>query len=192
MNYYHEITLIPGVDIGLYFLWEKIYNRLHLKLVDFQDEKGIVPFGVSFPGYKCEPISLGNKLRLFSNDEESLSKLEVRKIISMFSDYAHLTSIRPIPKTVADYVCFQRVQGKTNKERLARRKAKREKISLKEALKKLEGFSEDEIELPHIYMQSKSTSSRFPLYIKRVTKERNDLQEFNTYGLSKNSTVPVF
>ena len=134
MKYYQDVTLIPGPEIPLYFIWEKLYQQLHLALVEIQDENGKVPVGAGFPGYEQEPPTLGNKLRLFAPSRSDLEALNAEKWLSRLADYVHLTGIRPVPENISRIASFKRVQPKSNNARLARRKAKREGISMDEAL----------------------------------------------------------
>ena len=95
-----------------------------------------VPIGVSFPEYVIgEKYSvLGGKLRLFAQDEATLAQFDAAKWLSRLSDYVHCTSIRPLPERLTGYAIYQREQPKTNKERLARRYAKRHNIDYDTAL----------------------------------------------------------
>lgn len=51
MEYYQEITLRPGPEIPLNFLWTKVYTQIHLALVAQKDTPQGGSFGVSFPEY---------------------------------------------------------------------------------------------------------------------------------------------
>lgn len=51
MEYYQEITLRPGPEIPLNFLWTKVYTQIHLALVAQKDTPEGGSFGVSFPEY---------------------------------------------------------------------------------------------------------------------------------------------
>ena len=52
MKHYIEITLIDNFDINLFSLWSKVFQQIHLGLVEIQDDQGRVSIGLSFP----EPI----------------------------------------------------------------------------------------------------------------------------------------
>lgn len=67
MNAYQEITLLPSADINLNFLWEKAYQRIHLRLVETKMPDGLSPIGLAFPEYNAEKCQLGAKLRIFSH-----------------------------------------------------------------------------------------------------------------------------
>ena len=76
MNYYQDLTLIPEEEIPLHFLWEKVYQQLHLALVE-RLENGKSRVGVSFPKYSKEGRSLCNKLRLLALEKSNLEALNI-------------------------------------------------------------------------------------------------------------------
>jgi len=192
MRYYVEITLLPGVDVGLYFLWEKLYQRIHQVFVEIQNSKGEVPIGVSFPEYSLSPPQLGNKLRLFALEENIIQKLDIKSKLQVFNEYIHVTGIRPVPASTNRYCINRRYQPKTGKERLARRKAKRSALSFTEALEAVKGFQDNKSNLPYIFIKSLSTGKRFPLFIDKSESTKTDSFVFNTYGLGTTSSVPEF
>jgi len=51
MNYYQDLSLLAQEEINIHFLWSKIFQQIHLGLVEMQDEQGRVPIGLSFPEY---------------------------------------------------------------------------------------------------------------------------------------------
>ena len=85
MHYYIELTLIKDSEISPYFIWSKLYTQLHLALVEMQDTNAQVPIGVSFPEYNVgeskgkKLMLLGSKLRIFAQDEATLTKLNLPK-----------------------------------------------------------------------------------------------------------------
>jgi CRISPR-associated endonuclease Csy4 len=190
LDYYCEITLLPGGDISLYFLWEKIFPSVHLALVGMQNEQGRL--GCSFPEYDAKTFQLGNKLRIFAETETGLERLELRKVMRNFSDYLHITRVRHVPENVDEFACFFRIQTKSNTERLARRKAKREAISYEEALHLLENRQNRESKAPFIWMKSLSSGKRYRLMIGRCEGKPTGILQFSSYGLSRISSVPVF
>lgn len=136
MKHYIEVTLIDNSDINFFSLWSKVFQQIHLGLVEIQDDQGHVPIGLSFPEYiSGEKVSLlGSKLRLLAKDEASLVQFNTAKWLSRLSDYVHCTSIRPVPEKITAYAIYQRQQPKTNPERLARRYAKRHRVDYDTAL----------------------------------------------------------
>ena len=77
MQVYQDITLLPDVDIPLYFLWEKVYQQIHLALVESSDNNGKVNIGVAFPKYREDKGGhpLGDTMRLLSMFKNDLAEL---------------------------------------------------------------------------------------------------------------------
>lgn len=192
MKYYIEITLLPGVDIGLYFLWEKLFHQIHIGLVNLSEGKITVPIGLSIPEYSEKSCHLGTKLRLFSPDEGRLETLNPGKLLSGYLDYVHLTRIREVTENIQAYAVYKRQQPKSSVERLARRKAKREGILEEEALERLKQFQEQRVKTPYINMKSISSGHRFKLFIQKQKRPSLINEGFSCYGLSNKSTVPEF
>lgn len=211
MKFYIEITLLPGADIDLHYLWSKIYQQIHLSLVEIQDHNGNVPVGISLPEYNEQEYQLGSKLRLFASEESVLNELNIKAWIKSLHDYVHLTSIRPVPKTVKNFAVYSRKQinrSQSKLKRIIKRKAIRDGISIEEAGK----FYHDSIDClggkylqndstskngllkqPFINIKSLSTGEHFRMFIeKKIVSENSINMEFNTYGLNKNSKVPEF
>lgn len=193
MKCYLDITLLSNADIAVYFLWEKLYQQLHLALVESQDTDGKVSVGVAFPEYDSEKNQLGNKLRIFAPSKEILEGLNINKWLSRMSDYVHITSIQEVPDRVEGYAFFKRIQLKSNNDRLARRKARREGIGFEAAITYYEGRKEAYSRAPFIRIKSLNSGKNYHLMITRevaVTQKAD--QGFSTYGLSSRSSVPVF
>lgn len=192
MKVYREIILRPQPDIALNFLWEKVFQQIHIGLVEMKDKDDKVPIGISLPEYMAEGSPLGSKLRLFALSIETLEKLNVNARLSRLTDYVHLTGIRDVPGNIKTFSCFKRQQLKTNIERLARRKAKRQNINIEQAIEELDGFKDELVKTPFINMQSLSSSKRFRLFIQKKVSGVSKNEGFSTYGLSHVSTVPEF
>ena len=191
MNFYIEITLLPNEEIPIYFLWEKIYQQVHLALVERQDDEGKVTIGASFPGYDAKQLQLGCKLRLFAVSKGDLVQLDLEKWLSRLLDYAHITSIKDVPPDCG-FAFFKRLQPKSNNARLARRKAKREGISLDKAMAYFENRKEQQSKVPFIHIKSLSSAQKYRLMIAQTNAEKYCSGKFSTYGLSSVSNVPVF
>jgi CRISPR-associated endonuclease Csy4 len=193
MKAYQEITLLPNVEIGIYFLWEKVFQQVHLALAEMQDHAGQIPVGIAFPEYSTDPYQLGNKLRLFAPDEALLKKMDIQRWLSRLVDYVDITGIRAVPAGVNQYAIYKRQQPKSNVERLARRKAKRENIALEQAMAALNSYTEDTVKTPFIQFKSLSSQKRFRLFILKEVVQEPTEAGFTSYGLSHaNSTVPEF
>lgn len=192
MNVYLDITLLPSGDIETNFLLEKVYQQIHLRLVNLKIPNGSSAIGVSFPNYNAEKCQLGTQLRLFAESVQILENFNAKKCLSCLSDYVHITSIRDVPSNVTSYIRFKRKQSKSNTERLARRKAIRENIELEQACQLLKNRKDILINLPFVRIVSSSSKQSFRLFImqERVSEQIND--GFSCYGLSASSTVPYF
>lgn len=192
MKYYREISLLPQEDIDLYFVWRKLYQQIHLALADNKNVEGKSFIGSGFPEYSAERYCLGKKLRLFAEDDKMLKRMNCDKWLARLSDYLHLTRIRPVPEKVTEHVCFKHVKLKGGKEKLARRRAKRKGETLAQALVYFENYKQQASRLPYINMISQTNGHSFRLFIEKQMMEtpRNGL--FSCFGLSHQTTVPMF
>jgi CRISPR-associated endonuclease Csy4 len=198
MKFYHEITIIPNHEVGEHFIWSKLFTQIHLALVSIKeiDQDGIEksPIGISFPEYFLgEKFGvIGSKLRLFAQSESELQKLNIQKHLSRLSDYIHISGIREVPQKINGYAIYSRHQPKVNKERLARRHAKRHNLSDSEALKHYETMQKKRVDLPFINLKSLSGGNDFCLWIRKNAVNELNYQKFSTYGLSGVSSLPEF
>ena len=191
MKLYQEITLLPSPEIPLHFIWQKVYQQIHLALVECKDADGLSSIGVAFPFYSFENHTLGNKLRIFSPSQEKLSQVNIQQWLSRLTDYVHITSVREVPSNCT-YACFGRVQAKSNIDRLARRRAKRKCISEQQAVEELKGFQDEKKHEPYVYLKSLSGGQDFRLFISHQLVEKEINGKFNLYGLSSAATIPWF
>ncbi|WP_418358241.1 type I-F CRISPR-associated endoribonuclease Cas6/Csy4 [Shewanella basaltis] len=204
MNYYQEITLLPDIEIPLGFIWQNLFQQVHIALVENKVGPNQSAIGVGFPDYKQTSFPLGSKLRLFANEQAQLETLAIGNWLTRFEDYTHVKAIKPVPAE-ATFVSFTRKQVKSVEriEREMQQKAQRWAVksgkSLAECLKDLEktkpaGHSK----LPFIFLHSQETkrrspneSCKFPLFISRVAIDgKLDAKQngsFDCYGLSAKS-----
>ena len=192
MKVYLEITLLSYDAIGLSFLWGKVFQQVHIAMADKLDEKGRSEIGVSFPQYCDKKRKLGDKLRLFAEEQTSLEELNITKWLNRLSDYVHITSIRSVPKKILGHICYKRERTKSSLERIVRRKAKREGTSEEEARKKLGDFKEKYSCSPFINMYSVGTGQKFKLFILKEKIDDALTGTFGSYGLGANCSVPEF
>lgn len=193
MKYYLDITLIPNEEIPLYFLWEKLYQQLHLALVE-RLEKGKSKVGVAFPKYDKEERSLCNKLRLLTFEQGDLEALNLDKYFARLKDYVHWTGIKEVPiDKITGYAFFKREQVKSNHERLARRRGRKTGVSDEQALVFFEGKLERRSQAPFVYLNSQTNGKRYPLFIvMEETDIKPKMAAFSSYGLSNDCSVPLF
>jgi len=192
MEYYIDITLLPDAEANLGFLWQKVYQQLHLALVENKTPDNYSEIAVSFPGYGSKPFPLSDKLRLFASSEEQLLLLDMAQWLNHLQDYTHFKSIKEVPASVNQFAQFKRKQFDSNSERLARRRVKRKGESLEQALKYYESFIEKETKLPFLMMKSLTKQEFFKLFIEREVGDVAVKGRFNCYGLSQTATVPFF
>lgn len=190
MRWYQEITLLPGAEIPVSYLWTKVFTQLHLALAEASRRNGAGRIGISFPGYGEK--KLGTKLRLFAEEKETLEALDTGAALERLLDYVHLTGIRKIPEgRLCGHAVYSRVQPDASVERKARRYAKRhEDMTYEAALVLLSSKGKDNA-LPYIQLKSFSTGEKFSLFILRTEKEETK-GTFSAYGFSPTATVPEF
>ncbi len=192
MESYLELTLIPDLETPLYYLWEKVFQQIHIALADHKNDDGSSSVGVSFPEYDAGAYLLGTKLRLFAHSSEELEKLQCERWLQRLQDYLHISNIRDVPDHVDGYACFRQLKPKGSLEKQARRRAKRKGETLQQALAHFENYQEERSKLPYIHMTSLSNGHRFRLFIDKLIVESSHTGTFNCYGLSRQATVPLF
>lgn len=188
MKAYQEITLLPGAEISAGFLWQKLYQPLHMLMVESQNKSAEHWISVSFPQYTQK--SLGHKLRVFAQTEEALQNYQLKKVLNKFEDYMHITQIRSVPEG-AGLVVFKRYQSKQKSLSQAKRFAKRNDMALDDAFKLLN--QKDPKRLPFIQLKSLSTGQNvIRIYIQKqdVKSDADYPHVYNAYGLKK--PVPDF
>jgi CRISPR-associated endonuclease Csy4 len=199
MKYYLDITLLPEADITLGFIWQKVYQQIHIALVDNKVGEKESAVAVSFPLYGEHVFPLGNKLRLLAENETQLTALNINHWLNRLEDYVHIKSIKPVPEH-STHVCFvrQHVKGEERIEKNMQSKAKlwseKSGKSLELCLLELEKSKpKADFSLPFIWLESQETKQRseggankFPLFINKVDVTKQQKGVFNCYGLSAN------
>lgn len=198
MKYYQEVTLLPGVEIPLYFIWSNVYRQLHLAFVEVKDEKETIPYGVSFPQYQSEKkdSGLGEKIRIFARSEAELDKLGVKRWLQRLTDYVHITGIREVPEKKLGYAVYRRVHQENGPEQQAKRFLLRhndEIVTYEDVVNKFAAHQKNKRNyLPYIRQKSMTNNNAFRLYIEKRQCDQEVTGNFGTYGLSDSSTVPEF
>jgi len=192
MNYFQELSILPNADIGLYFIWQKLYQQIHIALTENKREENASEVGISFPDYNTDEFLLGKKLRLFAEDEQSLKDIQCEKWLSRLRDYVHMKPITLVPEKLVGHACFRHVKMKGNKEKLARRRAKRKGETLQQALAHFADYEEQRCKLPYVNMMSLTNGQRFRLFIEKQATPQPQTGLFSCYGLSNTTTVPLF
>lgn len=195
MKYYLDITLLPDADITLSFIWQKVYQQVHIALVDNKVRENESAVALAFPRYGDKAFPLGNQLRLLAETQEQLSKLNIQRWLNRLQDYVHIKPIKVVPGSVTQ-VCFvrQHVKGqariKKNMQYKAQYWAEKSGQSIEACLLTLEKSKpQGESALPVIWLESQESKKRnanakFPLFIKKVEVEGKQKGTLNCYGLS--------
>jgi len=197
MKYYIDITLLPDAETNLGFLWQKVYQQIHIALVENKIADNQSGIAVSFPKYGDNIFPLGDKLRLFAEQQSELEGFNAPKWLNRLTDYVHITSIKAVPSSVNEYVCFKRKQFKSNLIKAAERRAKYKGETLEVALAHFKHYQKKSA-LPFINITSLSTVKNsdsqkvFKLFIERIPSDVPRQGDFNCYGLSKDATIPWF
>jgi CRISPR-associated endonuclease Csy4 len=201
MYYYVELTCLPDEGVSAAFIMGKVMDVLHLGLVNLQQQVGHNPVGISFPEYvyqqddrgRVVAAQMGGKLRLFSRNAVHLEALNLKQLLQRLADYVHIRGISEINRPNLAFACFQRVQPKSSKERLIRRKARHTGQPEDVVRQHFAAFEEHRTALPFVHMRSHSTTQAFRLFIeKQVAVPVEGDWQFSTYGLNGRIPVPDF
>lgn len=220
MNYYIELQLLPNEETNLGFIWQKVFQQVHIALVEHGyessrklkhgDTKSLrnSNIAVSFPEYQNHAFPLGSKLRLFANTKVELANLNIHVWLNRLTDYVAVGEIDLVPQDATQVVFKQkRFKGeqrlaKSNQNKIEHLKKKfgdnfnpqYEKLSLP---KKFEKSG-----LPFIQLESQETKRRdggrglFQIFIEKsecdVTSNSTlAASQYCCYGLALNSRATV-
>jgi CRISPR-associated endonuclease Csy4 len=185
MDSYIDIKIRRDPEFATPQLMSALFAKLHKAFVQIEN-RGI---GVSFP--KAEPNGLGDVLRLHGSAGALQRLMELPWLVGI-RDHIHLSSIEVVPVEV-QYRQLQRIQAKSNPERLRRRAMRRHKIDAEEAAKRIPDSAVELVNLPYVRMNSTSTNQQFRVFIRQGPLLQAPVQgPFNAYGLSATATIPWF
>ncbi len=188
MNYYIDIELFPKKELRENILLNQLYLEFHKRIFDLN----LKVIGVSFPKYR---LKLGDVFRIHG-DKESLEKLQSEEWIKKYPKNYHVSKITIIPQKVK-YRVISRVQQTMSQSKLRRliKRAEEGKGGIKEEdikkykIKMLQGGLDN----PFVDLISSSNNQRYRLFISFGEFQDTEIKgKFDTYGLSKTSTVPWF
>jgi len=188
MTHYLDIRLWPDPDFPAHFLMGALYNKLHRELVRIDSTR----IGLSFPAHDEQRPSLGDHMRLHGSSSD-LAALMSRPWLRGMSDHLRIGEIAEVPVDAA-HRRVVRVQAKSNPERLRRRRMKRHGMDAETARAEIPDAARETLALPFVQLASQSTAqSRFPLFISHGELQTQPSPgSFNSYGLSREATVPWF
>lgn len=187
MDHYVDIDVRPDPEFAAHQLLSALYAKLHRALVA-QQCSGI---GVSFPGFDLQGPYLGTRLRLHGRLADLATLLQSDWLTGM-RDHVVLTPPAAVPPA-AQHRAVQRVQVKSNPERLRRRLMRRHGIDQDEARVRIPETVACYTDLPYVQLRSTSTGQSFRLFIDHAPLRPDPVPgDFNAYGLSQGATIPWF
>lgn len=188
MNFYIDIELFPKKELRENILLNQLYTEFHKRLYDLQSSA----IGVSFPNYRKK---LGDIFRIHGS-RESLETLQSVDWIKMYEKNYHVSSINPVPNNVK-YRTVSRIQQNMSQSKLRRllKRAEEGKGGLspedikKYKIKMLQGGLDN----PFVELISGSNGELHRRFIAFGDMQDNKVEgQFDTFGLSKEATVPWF
>jgi CRISPR-associated endonuclease Csy4 len=183
MDYYIDIQIQPDAEMRENVLLNKVYTKFHKALFILLSND----IGVSFPEYR---ITLGRTLRIHA-EENRLIELQQLNWIGGLSGYCKVSAIQSIPNN-AMYRTVSRIQTSMSSAKL-KRLIKRGTIAesnIKQYKAKI--FTRG---LDNAFLEIESTSNGYKhrRYIKfGELTETATIGKFDSFGLSKEATIPCF
>lgn len=178
MKHYLEFTLSGNKKTPVPVLMSSLLNQVHHALVKL----GTTQIGVSFPRYD---ITLGNVLRL--HGEAHLLKLFVLNV-DKFESGISVSDIRPVPESVS-HACFYRVRPSKQNSKL---QAGIKSGHITDPKSYIVKMCQETIDAPFFQSKSTSTNQSYRRFVGRMDIETPIEGVFDTFGLSKTASVPVF
>lgn len=187
MDHYIDIKVKPNSEISTNQILAAILTELHKAMYTIHTNL----VGISFPDIDTDQHSLGSRLRLHSS-KSLLEQLISERSLSRMTDYAEITMALKVP-LLLKHRTFQRVQVKSNPERLRRRYIRRHGTDELETIARIPDSVTKTLQLPFLQLASKSTGEYFKLFISPgVILDEPVSGLFSSYGLSRGATVPWF
>ena len=185
MDHYLDIALLPDPEFPAPILMNALFSKLHRVLAQLNS----TDIGVSFPTIGAH--HMGSTLRLHGG-KTGLENLMKQAWLTGMRDHFEASEVRQVPSG-AGHCRVQRVQAKSNAERLRRRYQKRHPGESPDAVAKLiTDTAEQRLDLPYVRLKSQSTGQDFPLFVRQQRADSEQTGAFNTYGFSQMATVPLF
>lgn len=188
ITHYFDIKAIPQEEMTEDLIIDELLGSIHHLLVR-TELKGKI--GLGFPNFNLNK-RLGGILRLFSSDEY-LSEFEkaVRQD-PIIGDYAVVTEKKRVPDSIKGHAIFSRIRPREISQSQIRRYQKRNPDTWTESFaQKVKEKRQTIFGVPHFKVKSASTKQHFTIWVKRKEQEES-LGLFDSYGLSKDATVPLF
>lgn len=183
MDYFIEIQLRKNNDLRPNMLLNNIYTNLHRRLYDMNAKS----IGVSFPDYR---VVLGQRLRIHGNLDD-LNKFHSIDWLGDLKKYCKVSEIEKVPQNIV-YRTISRIQSSMSQSKL-RRLIERGTINEEDIKKyKLEMLKKG-LDNPYVELISASNGKLHRRYFQfGELRSENVPGEYDTFGLSKEATVPWF
>lgn len=187
MSHYIDIHLRPDPEFPAHQLMGALYAKVHRLLAKVQAST----IGVSFPGYKTVPATLGHTLRLVG-PKADLAGLMEHDWLKGMRDHTEVMQVAAVPADAVQRI-LRRVQAKSSPERLRRRQMRRHGLTEEQAQERVPDSAAELLNLPFVVFTSASTGQTFRLYLRLGPAVGNaQAGTFNAYGLSASATTPWF
>lgn len=183
MDYYIDIQIKPDPEMRENVLLNKVYSKLHKALYSLKSTE----IGVSFPKYK---IMLGDVIRIHGS-ENKLTELQDTNWLGGLIGYCDVSSIKTIPHNVS-YRTISRKQSNMTEAKL-RRLIKRGSISQEEMKQYKAKMFQQGLDNAYFELESTSNNQKYRRYIEfGELKNQKTTGQFDSFGLSKEVTIPCF
>jgi CRISPR-associated endonuclease Csy4 len=184
MNKYQDIHIDGSDEVSVNSVINKVAEKLHYRLV----ETRLNDISISFP--KSNNNFFGNIVRIIGS-ENSLNILNSNNWLKSLSGYILINPVKDIPKD-HKYCSVRLSRKKNSKLAWAKRYSKRHNITFEEAINKWIEPKLDDCSLPFLISKSSSTGQKYSRFIKQSEEKEFVSGSFNTFGLSKIATIPIF
>lgn len=183
MNYFIDIKLSPTKEIRENILLNQVYTSFHKRLYDL----GSNNIAVSFPDYR---LKLGTLFRIHGS-KESLEKFIEKDWLGKYKEFCKVSTIAIVPKNI-QYRTISRIQQNMTEAKL-RRLIKRGNISEEDIKKYRIKMFQGGLDNPYVELVSMSNGQLHRRFIKfGELQEKEVIEEFDLFGLSRSSTIPWF
>lgn len=183
MEHFIDIEIKPDAEMRANVLINKVYSKLHKALFSLNS----TDIGVSFPAYD---IKLGDVLRIHGT-ETRLVALQNTNWLGGLAGYCEQTPIQPIPTKVS-YRTVSRKQANMTAAKL-RRLIKRRSIPAEDVKKYKAKMFAQGLDNAYLELESTSNGNKHRRYIEfGELSDKPSTGLFDSFGLSKESTIPWF
>jgi CRISPR-associated endonuclease Csy4 len=183
MNHYIDIQIKPDEEMQESPLMNLVYEKIHRELVRLRTNQ----IGVSFPDHK---IKLGRIIRLHGSKNDLENFLDLTWLGGI-AGYCEIGGVKDIPADVR-YRIVSRIRSNMSKSKLERLK-KRGSIAPEEEKKYKSKMFSQGLDNPYLDLKSGSTGQKHRRFINfGPLLDQSITGRFDSYGLSKDATIPWF